>query len=69
MEQSIQDSEVQSITVQRNVFEACPLNEQRSIKLNAIAETGSNSTASEVPLETSRDVTNSDDIGANADCV
>ena len=64
MEQSIQDSEVQ-----RNVFEARPLNEQRSIKLNAIAETGSNSTASEVPLETSRDVSNSDDIGANADCV
>ena len=69
MEQSIQDSEVQSITVQRNVFEARPLNELRSIKLNAIAETGSSSTASEVPLETSRDVSNSDDIGANADCV
>ena len=58
-----------SFTVQHYVFEVRPLNEQRSIKLNAIAETGSSSTSSEVPLETSRDVSNSDDIGANVDCV
>ena len=56
-------------TVQHYVFEVRPLNEQRSLELNATPVTESASTASEVPPETSRNVSNPDDIGANIDCM
>ena len=58
-----------SFTVQHYVFEVRPLNEQRSVELNATPVTESDSTASEVPPETSRNVSNPDDIGANIDCM